>query len=75
MGFGRTVLRFLVLGAVSALLIVLGARLLEEILGMRRREGQVTRKDFERAQEVADAYESELIELDRIVVPGISIRS
>jgi cob(I)alamin adenosyltransferase len=75
MGFGRTVVRFLVLGAVSALLIVLGARLREEILGARRREGQATPKDVERAQDVADAYESELIELDRIVLPGISIRS
>ena len=75
MGFGRIVVRFLVLGAVSALLVVLGARLREEILSMRRREGQVTPEDFERAQEVADAYESELIELDRIVLPGISIRS
>jgi cob(I)alamin adenosyltransferase len=75
MGFGRTVVRFLVLAAVSALLIVLGARLREEILGMRRREGQFAPKDVERAQEVAEAYESELNELDRIVLPGISIRS
>jgi hypothetical protein len=73
MGFGRAVVRFLVLGAVSALLIVLGARLREEILSMRRREG--TPKDLERAQEVAEAYESELNERDRIVLPGISIRS
>lgn len=75
MGFGRIVVRFLVLGTVSALLVVLGARLREAILGARRREVQVTRKDLECAQEVADAYESELIELDRIVLPGISIRS
>jgi len=75
MGLGRPVLRLLFLGGISALLIALGVRLLDEIVGLRRREGHVTPKDFEHAQEAADAYESELIELDRTVLPGISIRS
>jgi hypothetical protein len=74
MGRGKTVLRFLFLGSISALLIVLGARLWDEMVGMRRR-GHATPKDLERAREVADAYESEFIELDRTVLPGISIRS
>ncbi|HXN05279.1 MAG TPA: hypothetical protein VN895_10650 [Candidatus Acidoferrum sp.] len=75
MRLGRTVLRFLLFGAISAILIALMARMSEQILGRRRREGHLTPKDFERAQEVADAYESEFIELDRTVLPGISIRS
>jgi cob(I)alamin adenosyltransferase len=75
MGVGRAVLRLLFLGAISALLIAVGVRLGEEILGLRRRERHVTPKDVERAQEVAEAYESELIELDRTVLPGISVRS
>jgi len=75
MGLGRTVLRLVFLGGISALLIAFGVRFLDEIVGLRRREGHVTPKDFEQAQEDADAYESELIELDRTVLPGISIRS
>jgi hypothetical protein len=60
MRLGRTVFRLLFLGAISGFLIALGVRLLE------RRE---------RAHEVADAYESELMELERTVLPGISVRS
>jgi hypothetical protein len=75
MGLGRTALRLLFRGAISALLITLGVWLFDEIVGQRRREGHVRAKNLERAQEVADAYESELIERDRTVQPGISIRS
>jgi hypothetical protein len=60
MRLGRTLFRLLFVGTISALLVALGVRLLE------RRE---------RAHEVADAYESELIELERTALPGISIRS
>ena len=75
MGLGRTVLRFLFLGAISAVLIAFEVRLLNEITGRRRREADVRAKDLERARELADAYESELIELERTVLPGISIRA
>ncbi|TMC64641.1 MAG: hypothetical protein E6J16_06220 [Chloroflexota bacterium] len=60
MGLGRSALRFLILGAISALLVALGARLWDEILGLHRREPV----DW-----------SEQIELDQTVLPGISIRS
>jgi len=60
MGLGRTVLRYLFFGAISGLLVALGSRLWEEILGPGRRQA-------------ADA--SEQIELDRTVLPGISVRS
>jgi hypothetical protein len=60
MALGRSVLRFLVLGAISALLVALGARLWDEILGRHRRESV----DW-----------SEQMELDQTVLPGISIRS
>ena len=60
MALGRSALRFLVLGAISALLVALGARLWHEILGRHRRESV----DW-----------SEQIELDQTVLPGISIRS
>jgi hypothetical protein len=60
MALGRLVLRFLVLGAISALLVALGARLWDEILGRHRRESV----DW-----------SEQIELDQTILPGISIRS
>ena len=60
MALGRSVLRFLVLGAISALLVALGARLWDEILGRHRRE----HVDW-----------SEQIELDQTVLPGMSIRS
>jgi hypothetical protein len=60
MALGRSVLRFLILGAMSALLVALGARLWNEILGPHRRESV----DW-----------SEQIELDQTVLPGISIRS
>ena len=75
MGRGRTVFRFLLLGTFSALLVALAIRLLDEIAGRRRREAQVTARNLERAHEVADAYESEMIESERTVLPGISIRS
>jgi hypothetical protein len=75
MGLGRTVFRLLFLGGISALLIAFGVRLLDEIVGLRRGEGHGTPKDFEHAQEAANAYESESTELDRTVLPGISIRS
>ena len=75
MGHGRTVFRSLLFGALSVLLVALGARLSKEILNRRGREGRVTAKDVEPAREVADAYDSEFIELDRTVQPGISIRS
>ena len=75
MGVGRTILRFLFLGAISALLIALGVRLWDEILGLRRREGHVTKKDILSADEVEGAEGSDRIELDRPVLPGISIRS
>jgi len=60
MALGRSALRFLILGAISALLVALGARLWDEILGRHRRESV----DW-----------SEQIELDQTVLPGISIRS
>jgi Flp pilus assembly protein TadB len=75
MGLGRTVFRLLFLGTLSALLVALGIRLLDESARQRRRDAQVAARNLERAQEVADAYESELIDLDRTVLPGISIRS
>jgi cob(I)alamin adenosyltransferase len=75
MGLGRTAFRLLFLGTISALLVALGIRLLDESAGRRRREAQVAARNLERAQEAADAYESELIDLDRTVLPGISIRS
>jgi len=60
MGLGRAVVRFLFLSAITALLVALGARVWDEILGLRRREGV----DW-----------SEQIELDHAVQPRISIRS
>lgn len=75
MGLGRTVFRHLFLGAISALLTALAVRLLDEVADRRRREAEVRANTLERAHEVADAYESELIELERTVLPGISIRS
>jgi cob(I)alamin adenosyltransferase len=75
MGRGRSVVRLLFRGAISALLIALVIRLLDEMVGQHRRDGRFTSKDLERAEEVADAYEAELIELERTVLPGISIRS
>jgi cob(I)alamin adenosyltransferase len=72
---GRTALRVLFFAAISALLVALTARLWDELLGLRRHQEHVTPENVERAREVADAYESELMELDRTVLPGISIRS
>jgi hypothetical protein len=60
MALGRSALRFLILGAISAILVALGARLWDEILGRHRHESV----DW-----------SEQIELDQTVLPGISIRS
>jgi len=59
MGLGRSFLRFLLLGSVSALLVTLLVRLWDEILGVRPREAQVDGET----------------EADRTVLPGISIRS
>lgn len=75
MRLGRSVFRLLFLGTLSAVLVAVGIRLLDGVAGRRRREVHVTAKDLERAREVADAYETELIELERTVLPGISIRS
>jgi hypothetical protein len=75
MPLGRTVFRLLFLGTLSALLVALGIRLLDESARQRRRDAQVAARNLERAHEVADAYESELIDLERTVLPGISIRS
>jgi cob(I)alamin adenosyltransferase len=72
---GRTALRVLFFAAISALLVALGARLWDELIGLRRHQEHVIPENVERAREVADAYESELMELDRTVLPGISIRS
>jgi hypothetical protein len=74
MGLGRTVFRLLFLGTFSALLVAVGIRLLDGVAGRRRRVAHITTKDLERAHEVAGAY-GELIELERTVLPGISIRS
>ena len=58
MGLGRTVLRFLVLGAVSALLVAL-----------------IVRRWHEFTEEPEGVEDSEQAELDRTLLPGISIRS
>jgi hypothetical protein len=71
----KAVLRLLLFGAVSALLTALGVRLLDLILGLRPRPGDATDRDIESAEETRAAYEAERIELDRTVLPGISIRS
>jgi hypothetical protein len=71
----RAVLRLLLFGALSALLTALGVRLLDQILGLRPRPGDATYRDVESAEETRAAYEAERIELDRTVLPGISIRS
>jgi len=75
MGLGRTVFRLFFVGTFSAVLVALAIRLVDEVAGRRRREAQLTARTLERAHEVADAYESELIESERTVLPGISIRS
>ena len=68
-------LRFLFVSAISALLIAALVRRWDEILGLRQREGIVSYRDIESAEQTRAAYESERIELDRTVLPGISIRS
>jgi len=75
MGLARTVFRVLFLGTLGGLLVAVGIRLLDGVAVRRRREVHVTAKDLEPAPEVADAYQTELIELERTVLPGISIRS
>jgi len=75
MGLERTVFRILFLGTLSALLLAVGIRLLDAVAGRRRREVHVTAKGLERVAEVSDANETDLIELERTVLPGISIRS
>jgi len=74
MGRGRTVGRFLVLGAVSALMVALMARLWDEILGLGPREAHVYR-EVEFTKETEGVEDSGQTELDRTVLPGISIRS
>jgi hypothetical protein len=71
----RTLFRLLLLGAISAVLVAVGARFLDEILGLRSRARDATYRDIEAAEETRAAYEAERIELDRTVLPGISIRS
>ena len=71
----RTLLRLLFLGAISAVAVAVGARFLDEILGLRLRKRDATYRDVESAEETRAAYEAERIELDRTVLPGISIRS
>jgi hypothetical protein len=75
MGIGRTVVRYLFLGAISALLVALGARLLDEILGLSRHEGDAIYKNIEPTDESDGLDAAEQIELERTVLPGISIRS
>jgi hypothetical protein len=75
MGILRTSFRLLFLGAISALLVALGVRLLDEILRLRPRELGATYRGIGSADETRAAYEAERIELDRTVLPGISIRS
>ena len=58
----------------DAVLIALGTRLWNEILGLLRREVQVKQKEIERA-EVERVDESAPIEIERAMLPGISIRS
>ncbi len=74
MGLGHTVRRFLVLGAVSALMVALLARLWNEIVGPRPREEHVYR-EVEFTEDTEGVEDSEQAELDRTVLPGISIRS
>ena len=74
MGRGRTALRFLVLGAVSALLVALMARLWDEIVGLRPREAHVYR-EVEFTEDTEGVEDSGQTELDRTVLPGISVRS
>jgi hypothetical protein len=58
----------------DAVLIALGTRLWNEILGLLRREVQVKQKEIEKADgEGVD--DSAPIEIDRAMLPGISIRS
>lgn len=58
----------------DAVLIALGTRLWNEILGLLRREVQVKQKEIERAAgEGVD--DSAPIEIERAMLPGISIRS
>jgi hypothetical protein len=75
MGLGRTVFRLLFAGAISALLVALAARFLDPILGLRPREGQATYRNIDSTQESEGADGSDLIEPDRTVLPGISVRS
>jgi len=75
MSSARAVLRLLFFGTVGALLVAMGVRLVDEMLGLRPGEGGTTHRDIESAEETRAAYEAERIELDRTVLPGISIRS
>ena len=55
----------------DAMLIALGTRLWNEGLGLLRREVQVKQKEIE----TADGDDSAPIEIERAMLPGISIRS
>ena len=58
----------------DAFLIALGTRLWNEMLGWLRREVQVKQKEIERAEVERDDA-SAPIEIERAMLPGISIRS
>jgi hypothetical protein len=75
MGIGRTVVRYLFLGAIIALFVALGPRLWDEILGLSRHEGNAPYKNIEPTDESDGLDAAEQIELERTVLPGISIRS
>ena len=75
MGLTRTLFRLVFAGAMSAVLIAVGVRFLDEFLGLRPRDREATYRDIESAEETRNAYEAERIELDRTVLPGISVRS
>ena len=75
MGLRQAFFRLLFLGALSAVLVAIGVRFLDERLGVRPRERDATYRDIESAEATRAAYEAERIELDRTVLPGISARS
>jgi hypothetical protein len=58
----------------DAMLIALGTRLWNEILGLLRREVQVKQKEIDTPR-IRHVNESAPIEIERAALPGISIRS
>lgn len=58
----------------DAILIALGTRLWSEVLGWLRREVQVKENEIE-AAEADGVVDSATIEIERAMLPGISIRS